>query len=200
MKNFTILGIILLSLIFTACEDSSVDPEAVSKHGNYFPLSVGSWWEYHYEGMDGFPSDTVRTDIVNTIVDTKDVTWYSIMTTGSQQYVFYRYEGDNLYFQDGKVILKKNLIKGDSWSYATVDYPTAVYDTVRVLDVGMELSIFGNDYTNVAQVVVIYDHYYKGESKIRNETNYFYAKGIGLIQTISPYGRKISIIDYHVED
>ena len=95
--------------------------------------------------------------------------------------------------------MKKNIIKGDTWNYEYVINNNAMRTTMRVADIGIKRVIFGKTYDNVVKI-----NHQTGDINIskdseKYEIDYYYAESIGLIQTVSQYG-KLSLINYHLEE
>ena len=99
----------------------------------------------------------------------------------------------------GRTTLKKVLVKGESWNYSRYENGVYVYDTVKVWAIGMERTVSGTEYSNVARVSMI-NVMTDGIDGVRNEYIYYYAKGIGMIESLSPLGRSVYLIDYHIEN
>jgi len=196
MKKITILGIILLALFYTACDDSLLSSKLIV-NGNYYPLSVGNWWKYHNENFINSELDSIHVEIECTVEENEN-TWYQFIRNDSVFFGRYRYvEGD--LFVGKKLLLKKNIIKGDTWNYEYVINNNVMRTTMRVADVGIKRVVFGKTYDNVVKI----SHHTINTSEPNDSdiyiNDYYYAEGIGWIQSVSQYGI-LSLINYHLEE
>jgi hypothetical protein len=159
---------------------------------SYYPISVGNTWTYKMK--DG------RT-FTNTVDGVDDGTFKisnSLMNTSSNV----RLEGDEYQtdgYEPGKwlVMLKENLKKGDSWeaSFKANGIDTTLVYTVK--DVGISQDVEGKTYTDVVFI--------DAESKMSMNgnpipmkffTQYYYARGVGLILTTTSSGDSMPLVSY----
>ncbi|MDA3843212.1 MAG: hypothetical protein PF588_02430 [Candidatus Kapabacteria bacterium] len=198
MKRFIVLGLVLLSLVFISCDDSSTNTPA--QNDSYFPLAVGNSWTYTFDESQ----ETFSLEIVSTVRYFEDVL-YQFGSDGEAFDMFprWRWDNDTLYshFERVSPFLAQNMKKGDSivrstqgdrWVYTTV---------VLVEETDTELTVNGHKFSDVARIKVT-DTEVEGDSVTVRINHNYYAKGVGLIKGSDLLWGEIemSLLDYHIED
>ncbi|MDA3843211.1 MAG: hypothetical protein PF588_02425 [Candidatus Kapabacteria bacterium] len=203
MKRFTILGLVLISLIIAACGDSSVNPaDGNNPNGSYYPLAVGNYWIYETEEGSGadVQRDTIRNEVFST-VEIDGETWFK--TSFDEPPV--RWENDTLNFYDnnGKSpgFLNENMKAGDTLYYeADGDDDSSTEYLVIVEESGIVENVSGRNYSNVVLVTSTYSEVVNGTTRREIfKLMSYWSKGIGLIKSVSEL-RSFSLIDYHIEN
>jgi len=164
-------------------------------NSSYYPLAVGNTWTYKLK--DG------RT-FSNKVTSVEGGT-YAMASSMAASLSHIKKEGD-AYLTDsiepGKwlVILKENLNKGEGWQieFNANGFASVLVYTVK--DTGINKEVEGVHYDNVLVI--------EADSKLNTNgnitslnflTQYYYAKGIGLILTTSSHGDEMPLTACQVE-
>lgn len=160
-----------------------------------YPLAVGNKWTYKMSNGESYTNSVVGVDGGNPSL-------FTLHNSSSNSNSLMRKDGDIYYTNgyDGNVFhpyLKDDFVIGTNWA---VKYSANTIDTemtMTVTDVGISKDVEGKIYNNVTVV--------KGDSKFSMNgsvlpmsytTEYFYAKGIGLILTTTSNGDAHVLTDY----
>jgi hypothetical protein len=157
---------------------------------DYYPLVVGNSWTYKMKDGRTFTNTVTGVDGAAFAMSN------SLMNTSSK----IKKEGNDYLtdaFQAGswQVTLKENLKKGDTWNVAfkANGIDTTLIHTVK--EVGISKDVEGRNYSDV---IVI-----EAESKMSMNgspipmqffTQYYYAKGIGLVLTTTSAGDSMPLV------
>jgi hypothetical protein len=159
---------------------------------SYYPLAAGNSWEYKMKDGKTY-TNVILSEEGNT---------YSAKNSLMENPATVKKEGESYlsdHFEHGnfQVFLKDNLAVGDTWE---VKFKANNFDNVLVMTVketGTTKQVEEKEYTGVAMI--------EAESKmIMNDnlmslqffTQYYYAKGVGLILTTSSAGDYQGLVSY----
>lgn len=160
-----------------------------------YPLAVGNKWTYKMSNGGSYTNSVVGIDGTNPNL-------FTLHNSSSNANSFMRKDGDIYYTNgyDANVFhphLKDDFVVGTNWA---VKYSANGIDTemmMTVTEVGISKEVEGKIYNNVTVV--------KGDSKFSMNgtplpttfvTEYFYAKGVGLILTTTSSGDEHVLTDY----
>jgi len=160
-----------------------------------YPLNAGNKWTYKMKDNNVFTNEVTKAD-------NGKYTMFNSMIKKDQ---FVKIDGDNYLadnFEEGnfQIFLKENLKTGDSWE---IKYKANSIDNIVVMTVkgtGSTHEVYGKTYNNVVMI--------EGEMKmnvngnimpINYFTQYYYAKGIGLILTTSSAGDYMGFVSYEIK-
>ncbi|HYF03095.1 MAG TPA: hypothetical protein VEC36_06955 [Patescibacteria group bacterium] len=188
-----ILLIILCTVFINSCTDNSVGPTPTGN--GYFPLTLGSSWTYensHSELLNGEVTISYSSIIGeelfedgNSFMIKQGVIPNDYDTVKLNQ--FYRRSNDTVYYG---FFLYRNDIQlieryGATWSTTYAALPNPYTLTFTVTGKGLHHSVNGVNYTDVLRVRVLSSSVnYKGDT-LRAEGIQYFAKNIGLIESIS---------------
>ena len=162
---------------------------------DYYPLAVGNTWTYKMKDGKTF---------TNTVTNEKNGSFHMTNTFNSKETQTKR-NGDE-YLTDAyeagtwQVVMKENPKKGDTWNVAfkANGIDTTLIHTVK--EVGISKDVEGKTYSDV---VVI-----EAESKMSMNgnpipmqffTQYYYAKGVGLVLTTTSSGDSMPLVSYELK-
>lgn len=161
----------------------------------YYPLHVGFIWTYR--SKDG---STYKNSV--TAVNPANPNEFTMVNSLMNKNQLMRKEENNYVtdsFEDGTIntLLKDNATVGDTWE---IEFKANGLDSILVMivkEVGSTKTVNGKAFDNVIMI--------EAESKLLMNgtlmplnyfTQYYYAKGIGLILTTSSMGDAQELIDY----
>jgi hypothetical protein len=184
MKKLLLI-LLVLAVIFTACENTTPQPEEPNNVkeasiAEYYPISENTKYTYAGEGNE-FASYTVFIDYVSNnriqnrtdnggteSVNVLEINDEQLTLLFSRGETYFRQNFLNGEYEDGKILLKAPLKVGNSWAY----------------DENTRAAI-----THLAkEVVTTVGSYEAIEVTLEGEggkTVYYYAKDVGLVKTIS---------------
>ncbi len=187
---------LIIFIILNSCE--SVEPENEYRSDQIFPLAVGNYWEYKYEVVQNdslIHSSISKIEVIgktNVNIGGKDISVYKVKETTEAywvsatlvMYYLYNYETDGLYRYghavdyDKDYYIKKTIAvkypiqKGDQWIEDHGDYN----DVFTCLSTSDTVKIDNNKFICIRIRMGNGITWYK---------DFYYSKGIGLIQTIA---------------
>lgn len=194
----SILLLVLSALTFAACADSN--PAAPNDLGNtqssFYPRSKGSTWTY-----TGDFSYTV-TILGDTTLDGKTWTMLNNSIGGIGLLLFENngYYSATLDKRDALLhFLKENAPVGTKWSFDyMVTTTTSTYD-LEIKGVGLTRVVEGHTYTDVIHVHQTTSMTFQGQKIPYNEGDYYYAKGVGFIESdLGALGGKVRLASYTI--
>ncbi|MBL7989716.1 MAG: hypothetical protein JNJ94_16770 [Chlorobi bacterium] len=197
-NSHRVVAAMVFSVLLAACSDSSTptDPATPNSQESYFPLTKGSTWMYN--GLVTYTA-TMEGD---TIVGGKT---YQISrgSTGGTSLV--RKESGNYYqtlitppnFTEIPM-LKENAPEGTSWEYDGVANSTLNHYVYVLEKRDLKYTVNGKEYSDVIKVNLKDTLKISGISINSQSVDYYYAKGVGLIEFITPKG-KISLVSYSIK-
>lgn len=159
----------------------------------YYPLAAGNKWEYKQKNGNTYSNEV--TGVSGNLVTMKNSTLPDPSHVKIENGAMYNelIQKDNF-----QLWLKDNFQKGESWE---AGYVVNGLDSLMVLTVketGITKEVEGKNYNDVIMI--------EAESKIKMNgnlislnyfTQYYYAKGVGLILTASSDGDTHSLTAYH---
>ena len=157
---------------------------------DYYPLAVGNTWTYKTNAGQSYTS---------TVTD-KDGDTFTVQTTLVDKSSHIKRAGDE-YHSDGiepgkwQVTFKENLKKGETWqsSYKVNGIDTTL--TYVVKEVGMTKDVNGKTYTDVILLEADAKMSMNGNPlPMKYVTQYYYARGVGLILTTSSAGDEHALV------
>lgn len=160
----------------------------------YYPLEVGCGWVYL--GKDG----SSYTNMITAVNPAKPNEFTIVNSLMNKNQIFRKEENDYITdsFEDGtnNILLKDNAPVGDTWE---IKFKANGLDSILVMtvkEVGLVKEVKGKTFENVMMI--------EAESKLMMNgtlmplnyfTQYYYAKGIGLILTTTSMGDEQALID-----
>jgi hypothetical protein len=163
----------------------------------YYPLQVGFEWTYQLKDGSTYTNKVTAVNSSNP----QEFTMINSMMNKNQ---IMRKDGD-LYltdsFEEGtlQTLLKDNLATGNSWE---IKFKANGFDNVLVMnvkEVGLSKEVNGKTYQNVAMIEAESKMLMNGNLMSLNFfTQYYYAKGVGLILTTSSLGDSQSLINCNI--
>lgn len=162
---------------------------------DYYPLALGNTWTYKTKSGQSYTST-----VTDKSGDTFTVHTTLVNTTSHIKRVGDEYQSDGIEPGKSQVNFKENLKKGDTWqtSYKVNGVDTTL--TYVVKEVGLTKEVSGKTYPNVI--------FFEADAKMsmngapvpmKYVTQYYYAKGVGLILTTSSAGDEHALVDYEVK-
>ena len=162
---------------------------------SYHPLAVGNTWTYKMKDGKTF---------TNTVTGADGAT-FAMSNSMTPTATHVRKDGDDYLtdsFEAGKwlVMLKEGLKKGDTWQ---VEFTANGFNSIliyTVKEVGISKDVEGKTYSDVVFI--------EADSKLNMNgniipmnflTQYYYAKGVGLILTTSSVGDAMPLTSYVVK-
>ncbi len=160
----------------------------------YYPLRVGFAWTYVSKDGSSYVNSV-------TAVSPSNPNEFTMVNSLMNKKVLFRKEGNNYVtdsFEEGTIntLLKDDAKMGDTWE---IKFKANGLDSILVMtvkEVGSNRDVKGKQFENVMMI--------EGESKISMNgnimplnyfTQYYYAKGIGLIQTTTSMGDEQSLVN-----
>ncbi|MEO6302796.1 MAG: hypothetical protein ABIP51_06460 [Bacteroidia bacterium] len=160
----------------------------------YYPAKVGNSWTYQMK--DG----TTYTNSIKS-VDAGDPNLFTMFNSSVNKDTFLKVEGSNYltkYDDESgfQVFLKDTLKQGDSWE---IKFKANGLDSILIMTVketGKQMEVAGKSYSNIIFI--------ESESKLMMNgnliplnffTQYYYAMGVGLVQTTSSVGDAHNLVD-----
>lgn len=161
----------------------------------FFPLQPGNSWTYRMANGATF---------TNTVDRQEDDGSFRLTSTALESEVAMYYDGDNYRtdsFQPGniQIILRDGAGIGEGWEVDFTSNGLRNLLSMEVKEIREEMEVEGQVYENVMLL--------EGESKLVIETEimkvnfftqYYYAKGIGLILTTSSRGDSMPLVSYEL--
>lgn len=95
-------------------------------------------------------------------------------------------------------MLKENASEGTSWEYDAVINGTHNHYVYLLEKRGLKHTVNGKEYSNVIKVNLKDTLKIFGNPIAGTEVDYYYAKGVGLIEFVQPKG-KISLVSYSIK-
>jgi hypothetical protein len=192
-KGFALAITVIISLgsLLQSCVEYHIDP-AVPVHGDYFPMTTGSWWEYAWK----YPCwpDTA-TACYDTITYTAEpvTRWddrqYYPLSIEQGTFLWIRKDGHAYYsfgaylpeykFLDASLPVNRSWVSGSDSGLAWEDF--------TITEVNAAKTIRGIAYRDV--VVVRQRQFRKdenGTAEVARTVHHYYARGIGEIYTYCP--------------
>jgi hypothetical protein len=160
-----------------------------------YPLAVGNKWTYKMSNGGNYTNSIVGVDGTNP-------TLFTLHNTSSNANSFMRKDGD-IYYTNGydtnvfHPYLKDDFVAGTNWAIQYTANGIVTDTTMTVTEVGISKDVEGKIYNNVTIV--------KGDSKfsmngnvlpMSYSTEYFYAKGVGLVLTTTSNGDAHVLTNY----
>lgn len=161
---------------------------------SYQPLKPNNVWKYKQKDGSIYSNSVTAVNGPN----------IEIVNSLTNKPAKVKLEGDNLLtdgYEEGnfQVYLKNNLKAGDSWE---IKFKANGLDSILVVTVkeaGIQKTVEGKNYTDVVML--------EGESKLLMNgnvmplnffTQWYYAKGVGLILTTSSAGDEHALVEYNL--
>lgn len=164
----------------------------------FYPLAVGNVWEYKSKDGKTFSNTVKAAD------PSKPNQFIMVNSTMATEPRIYK-EGDN-YFTDSfeagnfQILLKDNTKVGDTWE---VKFKANGIDSVLVMtvkEIGGTKEVEGKSYSDVMMIEAESKMLMNGNLMALNFfTQYYYAKGIGLILTTSSMGDSMGLTNYQLK-
>ena len=171
---------------------------SLANTSNYYPAKVGNTWTYQMK--DG----TTYTNSIKS-VDGADPNLFTMFNSSVNKETFLKIEGSNYltkYDDESgfQVFLKDTLKQGDSWE---IKFKANGLDSILIMTVketGKQMNVGGKNFGNVIFI--------EAESKLMMNgnliplnffTQYYYAMGVGLVQTTSSVGDIHNLINFELK-
>lgn len=214
LKLLIIPFFLLFFVFFQSCSVEPIDPVIASQlnnnnsTGDYFPTTIDNSWTYKQNGVTQPSLRIVGTQTFNGKLfyefnpgqdPTGTVTVTNFLHKSGGDYLL---KSGNMTVTAGGMtgtqtgyeyyILKDYLLVGETWNGTytqTITYPSATINmnvsyTGRILDRGVSVVVNGTTYNNVIKVKI--DQAVNTAGSISNFiTEYWFAKDIGIVKTIS---------------
>ncbi|MBV6397402.1 MAG: hypothetical protein HFACDABA_03016 [Anaerolineales bacterium] len=162
---------------------------------NHYPLAVGNTWTYQIKGGRSYTSAVTGQDGDAFIVSTTLVNAVSrVKKIGDE------YHSDSPETGRTMIGFKENLKVGDTWvnSYKVNGIDTTL--TYRVKESGISKDVNGATFKDVILIEADSAMSMNGNAiPMKYVTQYFYAKGVGLILTTSSAGDEHALTEYEVK-
>jgi hypothetical protein len=201
MRNRLLVPIAALSLlVIAACSDSPTD-SSTSTGDSYFPTSKGSTWTY-----------TGNVDYTVTVTGDTTIagrSYTTISNSGLPGKVGLIRKTDGIYYQADagdlageQIFFKENVPANESWTFeytAPNGFPNKADFTL--VELGGTRTVAGKEYTNVAHLhsVNSMKHPLTGTWVVFTQADYYYAKGVGLIQSDLGVQGKSDLTSYSIK-
>ncbi|MFZ5855269.1 MAG: hypothetical protein ACOYZ6_00425 [Chloroflexota bacterium] len=162
---------------------------------DHYPLAVGNTWTYKMKDGKTFTNTVTGADGASFAMSNSLMNTNSTVKKEGDSYVTDAYQAGTW-----QVSMKENPKKGDTWNvtFKANGIDTTLIHTVK--EVGISKDVEGKTY---ADVVVI-----EAESKMSMNgnpipmqffTQYYYAKGVGLVLTTTSTGDAMPLVEYTVK-
>lgn len=167
--------------------------------GTYSPLTTGSWWKYQtdtntYTLVVG-PSATINGKTYTSLYDQADTTNSSVLR--NEGTTTYTITVDSTLAVVDVVYYKQSV--GATWSY---DGPSIFGVTTKfngeTVEGGLSRTVLGSTYTNVmhTRLKTTVDAF---GFKTTTTTDYYFAKDIGLIETVTEGASTDRLVEYSIK-
>lgn len=199
MRN--ILNYLFLSLVIVlvACSESK-SPNEDKQNQEYFPLSIGNYWEY-----SGDINFKIRVDSTSVF---KNHLYYFLHNTKTKRNAAIKKDEDsyiaiNLFEvfdvreETGEFEFIKLIEPGGMW-YNEIQIGTTIYKhTFELVSYEKSLQIGNFQYNNLMQINISYHRRQIGSSDIEliSESQYYYGKGIGIVKINSSKFGSVELVD-----
>ncbi len=162
---------------------------------DFYPLALGNKWTYKTKTGQTYTSTVTGAD-----GDTFTVHTTLVNTTAHIRKVGNEYQTDGIQPGQWLTTMKESLNKGDSWqiTYKANGIDTTLIYTVK--EMGLSKEVEGKTYTDVI--------YIEADSKMSMNgnplpmkflTQYYYARGVGLVFTMSSAGDYMPLIEHELK-
>lgn len=162
---------------------------------SYYPLAVGNSWTYKTNAGQSYTTKVTGTKGDMFVVHTTLVDKASHIQHLGDQYVSESPEENK-----AMISFKDNLKVGDTWqnSYKVNGIDTTL--TYVVKEVGASKSVGGKTFADVIFIEADSKMSMNGNAiPMKYVTQYYYAKGVGLILTTTSMGDEHALTDYEVK-
>lgn len=224
MKKLSLFILALTSFLFSSCGDNEPLDDVLAGQvssgssgnggtstGDYWPATVGNWWQYSQNGVTQDPVEVIGTDTFNS------ATYYELGSQSGNGNIFsgdtsmwlnknggfYNIKIGDISFSGGGIsgtvtgyeliVLKDNIATGESWtgsftqSYTYTGLPSTTQTTNytgTILEKDVTVTVDGETYTNVIKSQVTMSVDFSGTTTTTS-TEYWFALDIGPVKTIS---------------
>jgi hypothetical protein len=186
-----------LSIVGCSSSNNPVSPDSTSSD-SYFPVSKGSTWTYA-----GSVNYTYTAGNDTTVNGKQYTTLVSSLSTATGMY---RRDGNSYYSYDPSTSTETLFLKdGDvnsTWSFDnSASNGTQNHHEYTIVEKGIKHTVNGKEYSNVLHVhsVDSFQNPITGDPIVFAEGHYYYAKGIGLIQTDLGTLGVVNLISYSIK-
>jgi hypothetical protein len=192
--------------ILTGCSNSSIDSTESLRITNnqtttdfYYPLTKGSTWTY--TGTQNYTQrvlgDTTLNGKTYAIIGMYRFDDY-LTSTARAYWADSKFSSLGMYVTSSTEIVTLDTIPNSMWSTnSTVNDFTHHYDFVTA-ERGLIHTVLGKEYSNVIKVHVDWSYINGGQTSTQH-FDYYYAKGIGLIEVASPELGNIYLQSYSIK-
>jgi len=200
------LACMALGIILTACAKDSnpTGPDNPGFSNPYFPLTTGSTWTYALEQPGRAPFEYTATVDGDTTMDGR--TYVRLRTDLSSGNGYARVESNgDVYSVTGSgslelKVLKGNPKNGETWSLDRNVGGTMNYYTYTIGNADTTCTVRGRTYTNVVRVEMADSVIVLGMKYPVDTGRYFFAKGVGLVQSrFDRLATTVDLISYSVK-
>lgn len=200
------LACMALGIMLTACakDDNPAGPGTPGSGNPYFPLTTGSTWTFTVEQPGRPPFDYSATVNGDTVIDGK--TYIRMSTTLSTGNSYARVESNgDVYSVSGPGGVELKVLKGDpkngeTWSIDRNVGGTMNYYTYTIGNADTTCTVRGRTYANVVRVEVADSVIILGMKYPVDTGRYFFAKGVGLVQSrFDRLATTVDLISYSVK-
>jgi hypothetical protein len=162
---------------------------------NYYPLAVGNTWTYKTNAGQSYTSTVTGKDGDAFIVSTTLVnTSTRIKKVGDE------YQSDGPEAGKTMISFKENLKVGDTWrnSYKVNGIDTTLMYEVKEISIAKDVN--GKTFKDVIFIEADSKMSMNGNAiPMKYVTQYYYAKGVGLILTTTSAGDEHALVEYEVK-
>lgn len=161
----------------------------------YYPLAVGNTWNYQIKGGQPYTSTVISQD-----GDTFTVQTTLVDKTSHIRRVGDEYQSDGVEPGKWQITLKENLKKGDTWqtSYKVNGIDNTLIYVVK--EAGLTKEVNGKTFPDVIHIEADTKMSMNGKPiPMTYLIQYYYARGVGVILTISSQGEEHGLVDYKVK-
>ena len=161
---------------------------------DHYPLAVGNTWTYQVKGGQSYTSTVTGMDGDMFVVHTTLVNKSSHIKRSGGVYL-----SDSPEPGKAMISFKENLKKGDTWqsSYKVNGVDTVL--TYMVKELGLTKEVHGKTFKDVIFIEADAKMSMNGNAlPMKYLTQYYYAKGVGLILTTSSAGDEHALVEYTV--
>lgn len=175
--------VIAISFILASCTSSdTIEPNPSTEDNGYFPVTVGTTWEYKVID-DGDTTDLTRKIDGDTLLYGKKYgKYYGFTATQTFKTGLYRRSNDTLFHLRTSQLIETPLMierAGVAWAELATTGVLSETDSSRIVENGITRIVLGKTFNNVI-------HYQSTRTVagIRQvKSNAYFAKGIGFIES-----------------
>ncbi len=185
--------LLFICLLFLVSCKSGTEP---GPNYNFFPLTVGSFWDYN--------GDAKYTQTVIGDTNVAGNTYAIVQQSNNDSIYYYRKDGNTIYIlqRDTLNIMRDckyvDPVPGASGGYATLTKGRTTLVTYTNLRQNFTDTVHGMIFPNVLLEHIRYEILFPGTNSLVSEADYYFADGVGLIDEVGSFSTE-ELINFKIK-